>query len=157
MLLKVQGSFKQRLGPRVLESPERFKTPSAKGVFNDHGPALFAALGVNDSASFWRCQIEAIYRRRNPHKLSNVEALLEKYKDKEAVLYAKVCKARSLSRNGIAAGPGAADAAIVNDMMMNHARFLDLDPHRDFYLPDLVRALVRVQDQRSDLLPIFVS
>ena len=46
MLLKVQGSFKQRLGPRVLESPERFKTPSAKGVFNDHGPALFAALGV---------------------------------------------------------------------------------------------------------------
>ena len=66
-------------------------------------------------------------------------------------------KDRPHIRNGIAAGPGAADAAIVNDMMMNHARFLDLDPHRDFYLPDLVRALVRVQDQRSDLLPIFVS
>eukprot|EP00435_Cladocopium_sp_Y103_P072885 s15_g41.t1 len=45
---------------------------------------------------FWRCQIEAVYARRNPHKLSNVQALLEKYSGREAILYAKVCKTYDL-------------------------------------------------------------
>ncbi|CAK9020295.1 unnamed protein product [Durusdinium trenchii] len=49
-----------------------------------------------DSVGFWRCQIEAVYRRRNPHKLKNIQALLEKHVGREAVLYAKVCKTYDL-------------------------------------------------------------
>jgi len=37
-------------------------------------------------------QVEAIYRRRNPYKLDNVPALLEKYEGQEATLYVKVCQ-----------------------------------------------------------------
>jgi len=51
---------------------------------------------VKTSEDFWRVQIEAVYRRRNPAKLCNVGALLEKHKGKEAVLYAKVCKTYDL-------------------------------------------------------------
>mmetsp|Transcript_23270 Transcript_23270/g.51076 ORF Transcript_23270/g.51076 Transcript_23270/m.51076 type:complete len:244 (-) Transcript_23270:137-868(-) len=46
--------------------------------------------------NFWEVQIEAIYRRRNPHKLAGVPDLLKKYAGKEAVLYAKVCKTYDL-------------------------------------------------------------
>lgn len=51
---------------------------------------------VKTSAEFWRVQIEAVYRRRNPAKLCNVESLLEKHKGKESILYAKVCKTYDL-------------------------------------------------------------
>mmetsp|Transcript_98274 Transcript_98274/g.174156 ORF Transcript_98274/g.174156 Transcript_98274/m.174156 type:complete len:201 (+) Transcript_98274:87-689(+) len=51
---------------------------------------------VKSSQDFWQVQVEAIYRRRNPLKLGGVEALLQKYKGKEAILYAKVCKTYDL-------------------------------------------------------------
>eukprot|EP00929_Paragymnodinium_shiwhaense_P027441 TRINITY_DN16106_c0_g1_i1.p1 TRINITY_DN16106_c0_g1~~TRINITY_DN16106_c0_g1_i1.p1 ORF type:complete len:204 (+),score=65.90 TRINITY_DN16106_c0_g1_i1:118-729(+) len=62
---------------------------------------------VNSSEDFWRVQLEAIYRRRNPHKLDGVPALLEKYKGKEAALYAKVCKTYFLDPKKLYADPKA--------------------------------------------------
>lgn len=51
---------------------------------------------VSNPGEFWKCQVEAIYRRRNPLKLASVEGLLAKYKGSEATLYAKVCKTYDL-------------------------------------------------------------
>ena len=56
-------------------------------------------------------------------------------------------------RSGSEAGPGAADADIIDDMMKYLKRSPDLGLHRGFCLPDLVRALV----QQNDPLPIFVA
>ncbi|CAE8719258.1 unnamed protein product [Polarella glacialis] len=60
---------------------------------------------ITTSADFWRCQVEAIYRKRNPQKLGGVEALLEKHKGKEVVLYAKVCKVYDLDSSKFYADP----------------------------------------------------
>lgn len=60
---------------------------------------------VSSSGDFWRVQLEAIYRRRNPHKLEGVPGLLEKYKGKEVVLYAKVCKTYDLDAKRFYADP----------------------------------------------------
>jgi len=46
---------------------------------------------IKTSKDFWRVQIEAIYRRRNPHKLKDVPRLLEDNKDKELMLYLRIC------------------------------------------------------------------
>lgn len=46
---------------------------------------------AEDPQLFWRAQLEAIYRRRNPQKLESIPELLEKYRGNEAVLYKKVC------------------------------------------------------------------
>ena len=46
---------------------------------------------------FWRAQLEAIYRRRNPPKLESIPGLLEKYQGNEAVLYRKVCEKYDLN------------------------------------------------------------
>jgi len=46
---------------------------------------------IQTSKDFWRVQIEAVYRKRNPHKLKDVPKLLEKNKDKELMLYQRVC------------------------------------------------------------------
>eukprot|EP00933_Yihiella_yeosuensis_P030019 TRINITY_DN23696_c2_g2_i1.p1 TRINITY_DN23696_c2_g2~~TRINITY_DN23696_c2_g2_i1.p1 ORF type:complete len:212 (-),score=56.00 TRINITY_DN23696_c2_g2_i1:252-887(-) len=62
---------------------------------------------VTNSSDFWKCQVDAIYQRRNPHKLSGVPALLEKYKGKEAVLYAKICKTYDLDPKKFYADPSA--------------------------------------------------
>lgn len=43
------------------------------------------------SDDFWKLQIEAIYRRRNPKKLKDVPSLLAKYRGQEAILHRKVC------------------------------------------------------------------
>lgn len=51
---------------------------------------------VVTAENFWRCQVEAIYQRRNPQKLASVGTLLEKYAGREALLYAKVCKTYDL-------------------------------------------------------------
>lgn len=48
-------------------------------------------IKVETREDFWRVQVEAVYRRRNPYKLDNVPSLLEKYRGQEAVLYTKVC------------------------------------------------------------------
>jgi len=62
---------------------------------------------IASSADFWRVQVEAVYRRRNPMKLPGVEALMEKYKGKEVILYAKVCKTYDLDHKRLYADPGA--------------------------------------------------
>ncbi|CAE7943989.1 unnamed protein product, partial [Symbiodinium sp. KB8] len=41
--------------------------------------------------AFWQAQLEAIYTRRNPAKLSTIPELLKKFDGQEAVLYTKVC------------------------------------------------------------------
>jgi len=62
---------------------------------------------VETRADFWRVQIESVYRRRNPIKLGNVPALLQKYEGQEAVLYAKVCKTYDLDPTKFYADPSA--------------------------------------------------
>lgn len=54
---------------------------------------------VHCSDDFWRVQVEAIYRRRNPYKLHGVGALLAQYKGNEALLYRKVCRAYDLKED----------------------------------------------------------
>ncbi|CAK9113564.1 unnamed protein product [Durusdinium trenchii] len=72
-----------------------------------------------DSVGFWRCQIEAVYRRRNPHKLKNIQALLEKHVGREAVLYAKVCK--------VCNGPGCFDeTSSVDTLFQAYSCHVDL-------------------------------
>mmetsp|Transcript_16361 Transcript_16361/g.35765 ORF Transcript_16361/g.35765 Transcript_16361/m.35765 type:complete len:443 (+) Transcript_16361:92-1420(+) len=51
---------------------------------------------VKSSEDFWRVQLEAIYRKRNPQKFSKVPDLLRKYRGQEAVLYRKVCQSYDL-------------------------------------------------------------
>eukprot|EP00928_Gymnodinium_smaydae_P010756 TRINITY_DN14048_c0_g1_i2.p1 TRINITY_DN14048_c0_g1~~TRINITY_DN14048_c0_g1_i2.p1 ORF type:complete len:202 (-),score=53.37 TRINITY_DN14048_c0_g1_i2:229-834(-) len=55
-----------------------------------------SSSAADGTDSTQKVEVEAIYHRRNPHKLAGVPALLEKYKGKEAVLYAKVCKTYDL-------------------------------------------------------------
>eukprot|EP00747_Dinoflagellata_sp_TGD_P169458 gnl/TRDRNA2_/TRDRNA2_198458_c0_seq1.p1 gnl/TRDRNA2_/TRDRNA2_198458_c0~~gnl/TRDRNA2_/TRDRNA2_198458_c0_seq1.p1 ORF type:complete len:167 (+),score=58.04 gnl/TRDRNA2_/TRDRNA2_198458_c0_seq1:56-556(+) len=62
---------------------------------------------VTTSEDFWKVQLEAIYRRRNPAKLEGVPALLAKYAGKEATLYAKVCKTYDLDPKKFYADPKA--------------------------------------------------
>ncbi|CAK0901572.1 unnamed protein product [Prorocentrum cordatum] len=62
---------------------------------------------ITTSADFWRCQIEAVYQRRNPHKLPGVPGLLDRHKGKEAILYAKVCKTYDLDPTKFYADPKA--------------------------------------------------
>lgn len=45
---------------------------------------------------FWRVQLEAIYRKRNPYKLHRLPDLLENWKGQEALLYRRVCLAYDL-------------------------------------------------------------
>lgn len=56
---------------------------------------------------FWRVQLEAVYQRRNAHKLSNIPSLLEKYKGKEMQLYVKVCKTYDLDPSKFYTDPAA--------------------------------------------------
>jgi hypothetical protein len=62
-------------------------------------------LVVTTSDQFWCVQLEAIYRRRNPHKLENVRNLLLKYTGREATLYTKVCKTYDLDPTKFYADP----------------------------------------------------
>jgi len=54
---------------------------------------------------FWLVQLEAIYLRRNPYKLHNVPALMERYKGRELLLYRKVCAAYDLNPTRFYADP----------------------------------------------------
>lgn len=55
-----------------------------------------AALAIGSGGEFWRVQLEAIYRQRNPYKLHKVPQLLAKHQGTEALLYRKVCLAYDL-------------------------------------------------------------
>ncbi|CAE8713365.1 unnamed protein product, partial [Polarella glacialis] len=68
--------------------------PSAAGVPEESSKEPEAETGpikVETKEDLWRVQIEAIYRRRNHHKLGDVKGMMEKYKGKEVVLFKKVC------------------------------------------------------------------
>jgi len=52
---------------------------------------------VKTSKDFWRAQVEAVYRLRNPYKLERVPALLEKYSGREVELYRKLCRQYDLN------------------------------------------------------------
>ncbi|CAE8725187.1 unnamed protein product [Polarella glacialis] len=69
-----------------------------------------SVVKVATSEDFWRVQVEAIYRRRNYHKLGDVPKLMEKHKGKEAILYSKVCKRYDLNPKKFYADPAAWDA-----------------------------------------------
>eukprot|EP00811_Abedinium_folium_P024891 NODE_349_length_3137_cov_5.472425.p1 GENE.NODE_349_length_3137_cov_5.472425~~NODE_349_length_3137_cov_5.472425.p1 ORF type:complete len:890 (+),score=305.96 NODE_349_length_3137_cov_5.472425:172-2670(+) len=62
---------------------------------------------VETSEDFWKVQVEAVYRRRNRHKLSEVPALMEKYKRKERVLYVQVCQHYDLDPRKLCSKPEA--------------------------------------------------
>mmetsp|Transcript_78900 Transcript_78900/g.156275 ORF Transcript_78900/g.156275 Transcript_78900/m.156275 type:complete len:1110 (+) Transcript_78900:71-3400(+) len=64
-------------------------------------------IAVESKYDFWKVQIEAIYRRRNPHKMNDVPKLLDKYKDNEVTLYRKVCLRYDLDSNKLYADPAA--------------------------------------------------
>jgi len=64
-------------------------------------------VAIESKYDFWKVQIEAIYRRRNPHKMSDVPKLLDKYKDSEVMLYRKVCLRYDLDSNKLYADPAA--------------------------------------------------
>jgi len=73
------------------------------------------ASPLRTSEQFWRAQLEAIYRWKNPYKLHAVPAMLERYQGKEALLYRKVCMTYDLDpanfHVGIAASLGS-EAAV---------------------------------------------
>eukprot|EP00442_Polarella_glacialis_P025684 CAMPEP_0115064012 /NCGR_PEP_ID=MMETSP0227-20121206/9432_1 /TAXON_ID=89957 /ORGANISM="Polarella glacialis, Strain CCMP 1383" /LENGTH=701 /DNA_ID=CAMNT_0002449589 /DNA_START=113 /DNA_END=2215 /DNA_ORIENTATION=+ len=73
------GGFPSTWGQ--LQEPQQQQPPAGDGQ-----PRV-----VVSSIDFWKVQVEAIYRRRNPYKLHKVTSLLEKYKGQEVVLYKKVC------------------------------------------------------------------
>eukprot|EP00927_Polykrikos_kofoidii_P037863 TRINITY_DN32069_c0_g1_i1.p1 TRINITY_DN32069_c0_g1~~TRINITY_DN32069_c0_g1_i1.p1 ORF type:complete len:951 (-),score=173.80 TRINITY_DN32069_c0_g1_i1:89-2848(-) len=64
-------------------------------------------IHVETSAEFWRVQVEAVYRRRNPYKLDNVPDLLLKYEGQEALLYTKICRKYDLDPSKFYADPSA--------------------------------------------------
>lgn len=68
-------------------------------------------MKIESKEDFWRVQIEAIYRRRNPHKFKEVGGLMEKYKGKEMQLYVKVCKHYDLNPKKLYAQAAAAPAS----------------------------------------------
>ncbi|CAK0810712.1 unnamed protein product, partial [Prorocentrum cordatum] len=69
--------------------------------------AQTAPVKVETREDFWKVQVEAVYRKRNPYKLGEVKGLMEKYKGKEAALYAKVCKRYDLDPKKLYADPKA--------------------------------------------------
>ena len=62
-----------------------------------------------------------------------------------------------IQNNDIAADPGAADAVIIEDTMMNNLRPPDPVLHRELCLQGLALAWFRVSDQRPGLLLLFLA
>lgn len=62
---------------------------------------------VRTTEDFWRVQVEAIYRKRNPYKLKSVPEFLARYKGQEVALYVKVCKTYDLDPAKFYADPAA--------------------------------------------------
>merc|ERR1712066_1110660 len=82
-------------------TPENKDEKAGRAEGNADAPAATGS-GSSEPAKdvspgdFWKAQIEAVYQRRNPHKLSSIPSLLEKYKGREMTLYVKVCKTYDL-------------------------------------------------------------
>mmetsp|Transcript_66559 Transcript_66559/g.81479 ORF Transcript_66559/g.81479 Transcript_66559/m.81479 type:complete len:309 (-) Transcript_66559:194-1120(-) len=73
---------------------DKFTAPDSHCIQRDE--ALTARPSEATSANFWRVQLEAIYRKRNPYKLQRVPEMLENWKGQEALLYRRVCLAYDL-------------------------------------------------------------
>ncbi|CAJ1382526.1 unnamed protein product [Effrenium voratum] len=82
-----------------------------------------------EGAEFWRWQLEAIYRKRNPYKLHKVPELLARYKGEEVILYLKVCLAYDLDpRRFYANGPWPEDGdPAAAPSRLRFLRFLGLE------------------------------
>eukprot|EP00927_Polykrikos_kofoidii_P014841 TRINITY_DN16553_c0_g2_i1.p1 TRINITY_DN16553_c0_g2~~TRINITY_DN16553_c0_g2_i1.p1 ORF type:complete len:518 (+),score=103.25 TRINITY_DN16553_c0_g2_i1:79-1632(+) len=68
-------------------------------LFREEGHAKGGSpivVRVNEPTDFWQVVLEGIYWRRNPHKVSRVPRLLQKYKSREVELYRKVCRTYDL-------------------------------------------------------------
>jgi len=76
-------------------------TTNSADVPSEEGP-----IHVKED-NFWKVAVEAIYRKRNPKKLGEVDGLLEKHKGKELVLYVKVCKRYDLNPKKFYTDPSA--------------------------------------------------
>jgi len=74
----------------------------------DAEPKEVKVIKSNDD--FWKAQIEAVYRRRNPAKFDKIPELIEKYKSKPGgvvSLYRSVCKNYMLDPTKFYADPKA--------------------------------------------------
>ncbi|CAJ1401023.1 unnamed protein product [Effrenium voratum] len=96
----------EKFGQGVVEQLKDFQKPEAAVEV----PEDKEVQKVTSKEDFWRVQIEAIYRRRNPHKLADVSDMLEKHKGKEMVLYRKVCQRYDLNPKKLYADPQAWDS-----------------------------------------------
>jgi len=104
---RCRQSTSQRSAPRAPD-PGHADTSRASGsacstAASDDAPPRHA----QNSADFWRAQIEAIYRRRNPAKFREVPALLRRYSGREVQLYRKVCRMYDLEPLKLYADPKA--------------------------------------------------
>jgi len=69
---------------------------SSPGVMSSFHGGSISTSESRSSGDFWRLQLEAIYRKRNPYKLRRVPEMLENWTGEEAVLYRRVCLAYDL-------------------------------------------------------------
>jgi len=98
-------------GGLSIERPEADEQPLTSYLQSVQSEAEEEAevIKVETREEFWRVQIEAVYRRRNPYKLENVPDLMEKYEGQEAVLYTKICRKYDLDPSKFYADPAAWD------------------------------------------------
>lgn len=103
-------------GPAAASMPAAFEAYTA-GASSSSAAAPAAAVQaaaaapVSSSQDFWRVQIEAVYRRRNPYKLDRVPALLERHRGNEVTLYRKICRTYDLKADRFYADERAWDGA----------------------------------------------
>jgi len=91
--------------PGALTQKSATAHDAKRGAKVDTPPQPEEKIKVETTEDFWKVQIEAIYRRRNPHKLLDVPKLLEKHKGKEVMLYKKVCQRYDLNSAKLYADP----------------------------------------------------
>eukprot|EP00913_Durusdinium_trenchii_P022481 g21118.t1 len=87
--------------PQKAEKEETKEGPTPGAGAADTGEGDEAPVKIDNQVDFWRVQIEAIYRRRNPIKLKEVSSLMEKHKGQEVILFKKVCKRYDLDPSKI--------------------------------------------------------
>eukprot|EP00929_Paragymnodinium_shiwhaense_P032025 TRINITY_DN17823_c0_g2_i1.p1 TRINITY_DN17823_c0_g2~~TRINITY_DN17823_c0_g2_i1.p1 ORF type:complete len:892 (-),score=198.20 TRINITY_DN17823_c0_g2_i1:162-2837(-) len=88
-LQSAEGEERGMSDDEEISAEPRAEDPPAERA--QEAVASEGVVEVHTSAEFWRVQLEAVYRKRNPYKLDKVPQFLEKYKGQEAVLYKKVC------------------------------------------------------------------
>mmetsp|Transcript_62856 Transcript_62856/g.137721 ORF Transcript_62856/g.137721 Transcript_62856/m.137721 type:complete len:345 (+) Transcript_62856:29-1063(+) len=108
-------------------SPSRSSSSRSSCSFQSHEASTSGSTPVD----FWRVQLEAIYRKRNPYKLQRVPDLLENWKGQEALLYRRVCLAYDLDAHQFYAcqtkwpedADGTGSAHVTHVCVSNHGSF----------------------------------